>query len=220
MLAVAPVLAALLALARPAGALPPPGLIDGATASGSALAARRPDVRSAGEFESGHVPGALNTPHDRVAARAAEVGAKSKPVLVYCRSGRRSAMAVAGSSAAHGHLRLQDHRRLAGPIEGRVREVGLTGPGPCTRVRWAAAPPAPRRGPGAGRARASGPHRDGERRQPQQRAHDAGAAPAAPRLDRAAASPARRRRWSRGASPRTTQPQKSTQPQDGVTPTK
>jgi phage shock protein E len=120
MLAVAPLLAALLALAGPAGALPPPGLIDGATAQQlRALGATVLDVRSAGEFESGHVPGALNIPHDQVAARAAEVGAKGKPVLVYCRSGKRSALAVA-ELVRQGFTAVYDFKTIdawPGPIE-------------------------------------------------------------------------------------------------------
>jgi len=41
------------------------------------------------------VPGAVNIPYDEVAARSAEVGPRGKPVLLYCRSGRRSGIAAA-----------------------------------------------------------------------------------------------------------------------------
>lgn len=51
------------------------------------------DVRSADEYASGHVPGASNIPHDEVAARLAEVP-KDRPVVLYCRSGRRSGLAA------------------------------------------------------------------------------------------------------------------------------
>lgn len=52
------------------------------------------DVRSKGEFDSGHLDGALNIPHTEVEARLVEFGAdKSKPIVVYCRSGNRSGMA-------------------------------------------------------------------------------------------------------------------------------
>ncbi len=52
------------------------------------------DVRSVGEFEEGHVPGAINIPHNQVEERLAELSQyQDKPVLVYCRSGRRAAMA-------------------------------------------------------------------------------------------------------------------------------
>lgn len=53
------------------------------------------DVRSAREFASGHVEGALLIPHDEVAGRIDEIAAllggdRSKPVVVYCRSGNRT----------------------------------------------------------------------------------------------------------------------------------
>jgi rhodanese-related sulfurtransferase len=52
------------------------------------------DVRTAEEFAAGHIPGAVNIPHDQLPNRLAEIaGAKSKDVVVYCRSGRRSAIA-------------------------------------------------------------------------------------------------------------------------------
>ena len=52
------------------------------------------DVRTAEEFRAGHLPGALNIPFDEVAKRHAEVGPPATPVLVYCKSGRRSAVAA------------------------------------------------------------------------------------------------------------------------------
>lgn len=51
------------------------------------------DVRTPEEFATGHVPGALNIPHDQMQKRHAEIGAPSTPVLLYCRSGRRSGLA-------------------------------------------------------------------------------------------------------------------------------
>jgi phage shock protein E len=51
------------------------------------------DVRTDSEFKTGHLPGALNIPVDEVEARIAEFGDKSKPVVVYCRSGNRSGRA-------------------------------------------------------------------------------------------------------------------------------
>lgn len=52
------------------------------------------DVRKPEEFAAGHVPGAINIPHDQLASRLAELPAsRDKPVVVYCRSGRRSALA-------------------------------------------------------------------------------------------------------------------------------
>ena len=52
------------------------------------------DVRSAEEFAAGHLPGARNLPVDQVAARIDEVPT-DRPLVVYCRSGRRSASASA-----------------------------------------------------------------------------------------------------------------------------
>jgi len=53
------------------------------------------DVRSADEFAEGHIEGAINIPVDDIAARTAELGDKTQPVVVYCRSGKRAARAAA-----------------------------------------------------------------------------------------------------------------------------
>ncbi len=54
------------------------------------------DVRSESEFKGGALAGAVNVPHDQVGARLAEFGAdKERPIVVYCRSGRRSGLAKA-----------------------------------------------------------------------------------------------------------------------------
>lgn len=47
------------------------------------------DVRTAGEFRQGHVPGAINIPLDQLAKRSDEI-AKGHPVVVICASGNRS----------------------------------------------------------------------------------------------------------------------------------
>ena len=52
------------------------------------------DVRKLGEFREGHVPGALHVPHTRLAERLGELP-RDKKILVYCRSGARSATAAA-----------------------------------------------------------------------------------------------------------------------------
>ena len=52
------------------------------------------DVRRATEFAEGHIPGALNIAHTRLASRLDEVP-KDKQLLVHCRSGIRSARASA-----------------------------------------------------------------------------------------------------------------------------
>ena len=51
------------------------------------------DVRTNGEFAGGHLDGATNIPVGELAARLAEVAAH-KEIVVYCRSGRRSAAAA------------------------------------------------------------------------------------------------------------------------------
>ena len=64
------------------------------------------DVRTPEEFAAGHVPGAINVPHDQVEARLGELaGAKGKDVVLYCRSGRRVQVA-AGVLARAGFTRL------------------------------------------------------------------------------------------------------------------
>lgn len=64
------------------------------------------DVRSEFEFFVRHVDGARNIPVDQLAARAGELGARDRPIVVYCVSGRRSAEAArlldeAGFSSVH-----------------------------------------------------------------------------------------------------------------------
>jgi phage shock protein E len=51
------------------------------------------DVRTREEFAAGHIDGAVNIPVQELEARLREVGAKDRSVVVYCRSGRRSATA-------------------------------------------------------------------------------------------------------------------------------
>ncbi len=83
------------------------------------------DVRTAEEFAQGHVPGAVLIPHDQLAQRLQELD-PTRPVLVYCRSGRRSTEAE-GVLAANGFdvrqiegswLRWQEERL---PVERPVR---------------------------------------------------------------------------------------------------
>jgi len=52
------------------------------------------DVRTAQEFEQGHIPNAVNISHKELEARLAELsGAKNTQVVIYCRSGRRAEVA-------------------------------------------------------------------------------------------------------------------------------
>ena len=51
------------------------------------------DVRSPDEFADGAYPGARNIPVNALLSRLADVGPKASPVVVYCASGGRSAVA-------------------------------------------------------------------------------------------------------------------------------
>lgn len=50
------------------------------------------DVRTAEEFASGHIRGSVNIPVESLQSRLNEVPA-NQPIVVYCRSGNRSALA-------------------------------------------------------------------------------------------------------------------------------
>ena len=70
-------------------------------ASGAAVL----DVRTADEFASGHIAGAVNIPVAELGQRMGEVAAlvktdKAAPLVVYCASGRRSTQAQQELSAA------------------------------------------------------------------------------------------------------------------------
>jgi rhodanese-related sulfurtransferase len=94
------------ACASPGGSEPPsasgtvvpgvaPGLVD-AMAARKLVAAgiKVVDVRTPAEYAAGHLPGAMNIPFDEMERRAAELGPPATPVLLYCRSGRRSGIAT------------------------------------------------------------------------------------------------------------------------------
>ena len=53
------------------------------------------DVRSKSEFESGHLAGAIHLPHGQILELEKKVEGleKSREIVLYCRSGRRSGMA-------------------------------------------------------------------------------------------------------------------------------
>jgi rhodanese-related sulfurtransferase len=108
------------ALALAAPPLPPPGLVDGPGAKSLVAAgAVVIDVRTPMEFEAGHLAGARLIPYDQIAARAAELPGKATPILLYCRTGRRTA-AAAATLAQLGFTAVYDLQGISnwpGPVE-------------------------------------------------------------------------------------------------------
>ncbi len=80
------------------------------------------DVRTPDEFRAGHIPGAVNVPHDQLAARLGKLAglARDDEIVVHCESGRRAELAEATLSAA-GYTHWRD---LTGHMRG-WREAGL-----------------------------------------------------------------------------------------------
>jgi len=82
------------------------------------------DVRSPEEFAAGHVAGAVNIPHDRLASRLEEVQASDRPwVLVYCRSGKRADSAESVLAKAGFEVRQINGSWLRWEAEGRPVEM-------------------------------------------------------------------------------------------------
>jgi len=52
------------------------------------------DVRSPGEYAGRKIPGAVNIPVEQLPRRLKELGAKDKPIVLYCQSGMRSGRAL------------------------------------------------------------------------------------------------------------------------------
>jgi rhodanese-related sulfurtransferase len=79
------------------------------------------DVREPGEYAAGHILGAKNIPLERATAGAGEIAKKkSRPLIVYCETGDRSAKALAALKA-QGFTRAFN---LSGGING-WRQAGL-----------------------------------------------------------------------------------------------
>lgn len=64
------------------------------------------DVRTVEEFRSGYIPGAKLAPYDELASTFREPD-KNRPIVVYCRTGRRSAVAM-DTLKAMGYVNLSD----------------------------------------------------------------------------------------------------------------
>ncbi len=52
------------------------------------------DVRTADEFLDGAYPGAINIPVGELLSRLNELGPKDRPIVLYCATGSRSALAA------------------------------------------------------------------------------------------------------------------------------
>lgn len=53
------------------------------------------DVRSAEEFQQGHLEGAINIEHTEIANKISQIAPdKNQPINLYCRSGRRAEVAL------------------------------------------------------------------------------------------------------------------------------
>lgn len=68
---------------------PPPVDFAGLVKDGALIV----DVRTSGEFNSGHIKGSINIPLDTIQSKAAELKKKGKTIITCCRSGSRSGMA-------------------------------------------------------------------------------------------------------------------------------
>lgn len=69
--------------------------------------ARLLDVRTAGEYRAGHLPGAVHIPLQELERRMKEAGPRDGTVVAYCLSGARSAHAKR-LLLAHGFTRVHD----------------------------------------------------------------------------------------------------------------
>ncbi len=58
------------------------------------------DVRTIGEYSSGHIPGSINIPVDQIDDVAKKYADKTTPLYIYCLSGARSA----GAARALNHM--------------------------------------------------------------------------------------------------------------------
>lgn len=66
------------------------------------------DVRTAAEYQAGHLPGSVNVPHEQLASRLPELGLEeSQEVVVHCQGGKRAAIAEEILTAA-GYTRVRD----------------------------------------------------------------------------------------------------------------
>jgi phage shock protein E len=104
------VLAALLVTGCTGGAPQPAGdqTVVAAPAAAASSDTLWVDVRTPAEFAQGHVRGALHIPVAEIEARRHELAAHGdRPIALYCRTGRRSSIAL-NTLRAHGFTNLHN----------------------------------------------------------------------------------------------------------------
>ncbi len=79
------------------------------------------DVRSAEEYQAGHIAGALNIPHDDLAEQIAKISPnKDEPINLYCRSGRRAEVALTELKKL-GYTQVTNHGGYAESIQKGIK---------------------------------------------------------------------------------------------------
>ncbi len=77
------------------------------------------DARSPPEFQGGSIEGAINLPHDIIGTKISTIESdKNRPIVIYCQSGGRSAMAVHALKKA-GYTHVEN----GGAIEALTRQL-------------------------------------------------------------------------------------------------
>src|ERR687886_121999 len=72
-----------------------PREVHDAVMNGNGRAPLLVDVREEHEFEEGHIPGAVHVPRGHLESRIeGKAGDRSQPIVLYCASGNRSALAA------------------------------------------------------------------------------------------------------------------------------
>lgn len=86
------------------------------------------DVRTPGEYRAGHIPTAINTPYDKIAANPPTADTAAL-IIIYCASGGRAAMATKTLKAL-GYRRVVDFGAI-GRWKGQLRKGNDPGACPC-----------------------------------------------------------------------------------------
>jgi rhodanese-related sulfurtransferase len=87
------------------------------------------DVRTPGEFESGHIPGAVNIPVDQLDGHAVRIAAADPELVLVCQSGGRA-------TAAHQRLSSHGARRSTVLTGGMASWAAAGGETQSGRARW------------------------------------------------------------------------------------